>query len=107
MPLANDSANDSAILGGKLLSSPPAPITRGSPMDWGRTAPSLAVDYVWIDSLCIVQDDRDEWAGEVVRMCNIYENPVFTLAATKAARAMRAVSPCLLRSTKTTTSISH
>ena len=38
--------------------------------------------YIWIDSLCIVQDDRDDWEREVAHMASIYQNSYLTLAAT-------------------------
>ena len=44
----------------------------------------LGYRYLWIDSLCIVQDDRNDWAREACRMADVYENAVCTLAATSA-----------------------
>jgi hypothetical protein len=44
----------------------------------------LGVDYIWIDSICIVQDDRDEWADEAAKMANIYSGAYVVLAATRA-----------------------
>lgn len=44
----------------------------------------LGVQYIWIDSLCIVQDDQNDWERESKAMCNIYENSYLTLAATSA-----------------------
>lgn len=46
---------------------------------------SLGERYLWIDSLCIVQDDRVEWDEHAVQMSSIYENCYLTLAATKAS----------------------
>lgn len=40
----------------------------------------LGIRYVWIDSLCIVQDDHDEWEIEAARMASIYENSYLTIA---------------------------
>lgn len=40
--------------------------------------------YVWIDSLCILQDDPDDWAAEAANMSSIYSNALFTVAATAA-----------------------
>jgi len=45
----------------------------------------LGIDYIWIDSLCIVQDDQDDWLRESERMGSIYANAYITLAATSAA----------------------
>lgn len=40
---------------------------------------ALGVRYLWIDSLCILQDDREEWAVEAQRMAGIFENSFLTL----------------------------
>ena len=39
----------------------------------------LGIKYLWIDSLCIVQDDPEEWAIESARMANIFEKSVVTI----------------------------
>ena len=44
----------------------------------------LHVQYVWIDSLCIVQDDPLDWNSEARKMGSVYENAYFTIAATAA-----------------------
>ncbi|KAI0544281.1 heterokaryon incompatibility protein-domain-containing protein [Xylaria curta] len=44
----------------------------------------LEVQYLWIDSLCIKQDDEEDWAKESSNMASIYENSYLTLAATSA-----------------------
>lgn len=44
-------------------------------------ARELGVHYIWIDSLCIVQDDRQDWARHARSMDKIYENALFTVAA--------------------------
>jgi hypothetical protein len=44
----------------------------------------LGVKYIWIDSLCIVQDSTEDWRHEGSVMANIYESALVTLAATKA-----------------------
>jgi len=47
-------------------------------------ARKLNIAYVWIDSLCIVQDDKDDWVRESAAMCDIYENAYLTIAATSS-----------------------
>ncbi|KAH6684977.1 heterokaryon incompatibility protein-domain-containing protein, partial [Plectosphaerella plurivora] len=42
----------------------------------------LGIQYLWIDSLCIVQNDADDWARESALMAAIYSNSHLTLAAT-------------------------
>jgi hypothetical protein len=41
----------------------------------------LEFDYIWIDCLCIVQDDREDWNREAARMANVYSNAALTIAA--------------------------
>lgn len=42
----------------------------------------LEIEYLWIDSLCILQDDEDDWRVEAAAMADIYSNAFFTVAAT-------------------------
>jgi len=44
----------------------------------------LGIRYIWIDSLCIVQDDASDWADESKQMGTIYERSYLTIAATSA-----------------------
>jgi hypothetical protein len=44
----------------------------------------LGFRYIWIDSMCIVQDDNDDWAAEAATMCNVYQHATVTLAAAHA-----------------------
>ena len=48
---------------------------------------SLGLNYLWIDSLCILQDSKDDWAKEAASMGSIYENSTCTIAAAAAANA--------------------
>jgi hypothetical protein len=41
----------------------------------------LGLQYVWIDRLCIVQNDKADWAVQADLMCNIYEGALVTLVA--------------------------
>ncbi|KAI1178680.1 heterokaryon incompatibility protein-domain-containing protein [Nemania sp. FL0916] len=43
----------------------------------------LGIRYVWIDSLCIIQDERQDWEEQARRMCDIYRNSFLTIAATR------------------------
>jgi hypothetical protein len=45
---------------------------------------SIGLDYIWIDSLCIVQDDHGDWLAEAGRMGDVYENAYLTIMATHA-----------------------
>ncbi|KAJ8127557.1 hypothetical protein O1611_g6078 [Lasiodiplodia mahajangana] len=42
----------------------------------------LGIEYLWIDSLCIVQGDRDDWSRESKVMGSIYENAFLMISAT-------------------------
>ncbi|KAF5531712.1 het domain-containing protein [Fusarium mexicanum] len=44
----------------------------------------LGVRYVWIDSLCIVQDNEDDWRQQASLMAQIFRNAYVTIAATKS-----------------------
>ncbi|KAK8098834.1 uncharacterized protein PG998_012075 [Apiospora kogelbergensis] len=45
----------------------------------------FGIDYIWIDSLCIIQDDGLDWQRESAQMASIYRNAYLTIAATKAS----------------------
>jgi Heterokaryon incompatibility protein (HET) len=47
----------------------------------------LGVPYLWVDSLCILQDDESDWIHESNHMGLIFENAVCTIAATWAGHA--------------------
>lgn len=44
----------------------------------------LGIRYLWIDSLCIVQDSPEDWQKEVRTMDIVYENAVCSIAATNS-----------------------
>ena len=46
---------------------------------------SLNLRYIWIDSLCIVQNDEEDFAREASQMASIYGEAHVVLAATSAA----------------------
>lgn len=45
---------------------------------------TLGFSYIWIDSLCIVQDDAADWEAEAQKMMDIYQNCFLTIAATSS-----------------------
>ncbi|RMX85984.1 hypothetical protein D0869_03412 [Hortaea werneckii] len=45
---------------------------------------TLGIDYIWIDSLCIIQDDEDDWRRETAIMEHIYGGSYVNLAASSA-----------------------
>lgn len=46
---------------------------------------NMGIRYIWIDSLCIIQDSADDWASQSAVMCEIYSGSYLNLAATAAA----------------------
>jgi len=42
----------------------------------------LGFRFLWIDSMCIIQDDIDDWRREAANMADIYSNSFLTIAAT-------------------------
>ncbi|KAI9147143.1 hypothetical protein HJFPF1_13175 [Paramyrothecium foliicola] len=42
----------------------------------------LGLKYIWIDSLCIIQDDKEDWKIQAAEMCRIYRGSYITIAAT-------------------------
>jgi hypothetical protein len=45
----------------------------------------LNCDYIWIDSLCILQDSVEDWEAESLNMGFLYSNSSLTIAATSAS----------------------
>jgi hypothetical protein len=45
----------------------------------------LGLQYLWIDSLCIVQDDQDDWEAESKLMEQVFSSAYCTIAASCAA----------------------
>lgn len=44
----------------------------------------LGFRYIWIDSLCIIQDDAGDWNVESSKMASVYSNGYLTIAGTFA-----------------------
>ncbi|KAJ8130784.1 hypothetical protein O1611_g2840 [Lasiodiplodia mahajangana] len=44
----------------------------------------LGVEYIWIDSLCIIQDDTEDWRKEAGMMKSVYGNSYLNIAAVQA-----------------------
>ncbi|KAF4450516.1 HET-domain-containing protein [Fusarium austroafricanum] len=43
-------------------------------LDAMRVSKALGLDYLWIDSLCIIQDDPEDWKKEALKMADVYGN---------------------------------
>ncbi|KAF4634739.1 hypothetical protein G7Y89_g3367 [Cudoniella acicularis] len=68
---------------------------------------ALGIDYIWIDSLCIIQDSREDWARESKVMGEVYKRACCNIAATGfkdglhgifVERDRRVISPIKIRS---------
>jgi hypothetical protein len=46
------------------------------------TTRRLGFRYIWIDSLCIIQQDPTDWQQEVTKMGTVYANSILNIAAT-------------------------
>ncbi|KAL9562332.1 hypothetical protein ACKAV7_013415 [Fusarium commune] len=42
----------------------------------------FSIKYLWIDSLCIIQDSPEDWARESLQMHQVYANSACTISAT-------------------------
>jgi hypothetical protein len=42
------------------------------------------IRYLWIDCLCIIQDDNEDWQKECEKMSDIFENSYLTISALQA-----------------------
>ena len=49
--------------------------------DMVKTARALSIRYIWIDALCIIQDDIMDWTREAERMGSVYANAYVTICA--------------------------
>lgn len=41
---------------------------------------SLGLNYLWVDRLCIIQDDDGDWMREASQMCDIYTRSALTIS---------------------------
>lgn len=48
-------------------------------------ASRLGIRYIWVDALCILQDDLADWAKESAKMAGIFRRSLVTIAASFAA----------------------
>jgi len=73
-----------------------------------RVTLALGCSYIWIDSLCIIQDSREDWESEGGKMAAIYGGAICNISyvgcpsdsldpPTAAIRDPRLFSPCVLK----------
>ncbi len=49
-----------------------------------QVARSQGLRYLWIDALCIIQKDAEDWVSESARMDQVYGNAYFTIVASSS-----------------------
>jgi hypothetical protein len=76
-PLTTTAATLSAHKGGIAFDCLPKTF-----QDAVRITRRLGIRYLWIDSLCIIQDSAEDWQMEASRMALVYRNSWLTVSAT-------------------------
>jgi len=46
----------------------------------------LSISFLWIDSLCIIQDDKEDWEREAAQMGKVYNHAFLVLIAASSAK---------------------
>jgi hypothetical protein len=78
-PLRTTQENYQSHLGGILYEKLPKSFRDAIILTQG-----LNVEYLWIDSLCIVQNDEEDWRSEAGKMAGVYRNAELVIAASDA-----------------------
>jgi hypothetical protein len=81
-PLLTTKVNLGAHKQGILISNMPTTLQQAV-----QISRALGYRYLWIDALCIVQDDPLEWKREALEMGNIHQQSICTIAATGSKSA--------------------
>ncbi|TVY41306.1 hypothetical protein LSUB1_G004145 [Lachnellula subtilissima] len=55
---------------------------------------NLGLQYLWIDSLCIIQDSSRDWEVESRKMCSIYQNATVTISASASRGSKDGILKC-------------
>ncbi|POS69831.1 hypothetical protein DHEL01_v211776 [Diaporthe helianthi] len=62
------------------LSKPPNPLPQVF-QDAMYVSIEIGINYIWIDSLCIIQDSNEDWTYEAKRMGDVYQYAACNIAA--------------------------
>ncbi len=54
---------------------------------------ALGIQYLWIDAICIIQDDDKDWEVESGNMASIYGNSYLTISATSSSSPAAGLAP--------------
>lgn len=68
----------------RMLAGVPCRLLSKTVQDAVLVVQKLGIRYLWVDALCIKQDDREDWDIEAQNMGLIYANACLTIAATSA-----------------------
>ncbi|KAG8672689.1 hypothetical protein FPOAC1_005969 [Fusarium poae] len=79
--LRTTDSNINAMMSGIELSSLP-----GLLQDAVSLTRQLSVPYLWIDALCIIQGNKQDWETEAPKMGEYYKNAILTIAASLASQ---------------------
>lgn len=71
------------LIGSFLAEIPYAALTQTF-RDAIEVAQYFGINYIWIDSLCTIQDDSNDWSIESVKMSDVYGNSHLNIEATSA-----------------------
>ncbi|KAI0451343.1 heterokaryon incompatibility protein-domain-containing protein [Xylaria acuta] len=80
MPFSTTKANEASL----RVAIPWAALPQ-SFQDAIRVTRWLSARYIWIDSLCIVQDDKQDWEEESAKMAGIFSGCYLAIAASRAS----------------------
>jgi hypothetical protein len=64
-------------------------------LDSIATAKRLGLDYIWVDALCIIQDDTEDWRRESSLMGLVYSNAYCNFGASAAAEPRLGYGPLI------------
>jgi len=76
--------NSRRNLGGWTIPQETLPLTI---QDAVRVVRQLGLKYIWVDSLCIIQDDEADMATQIGKMANIYQQSYVAISASRSAGA--------------------
>ena len=51
----------------------------------------LGIPYLWVDALCIIQGDLEDWTREAGKMCQVYSNAELTISASSATASSQGI----------------
>ncbi|MCJ1246474.1 hypothetical protein MMC30_003682 [Trapelia coarctata] len=84
LTMPSSATTTSATLSERLQAIPLAGLTRTF-ADCIDIARRLGIQHVWIDSLCIVQNSKEDWETEAAQMASVYSNAYCTVSASASA----------------------